>query len=53
MNIKENFYIYSDKFCNELIDEQKPIENSHENIPFEIAIAYTDMYVVEVSCHHN
>jgi hypothetical protein len=52
MNIRDNFNIYSFKFCNKLIDEQKPNENNHKNILFEIAVAYTDIYG-KVSCHHN
>jgi hypothetical protein len=41
--MKENFSIYSHKFYNKLIDEQKPNENNHKNILFEIATAYPNI----------
>jgi hypothetical protein len=42
MNIKENFYIYSNKHNSKLIDEEKAEENNHKNILFDIPIEYTD-----------
>jgi hypothetical protein len=41
MNIKDNFYIYSYECNNTLIDEQNAYENNHENILFDIVMAYT------------